>query len=417
MKTAALPLITKDNFLHSWEHVDAIRRKSRQKVLISGAGGFLTGMFFLFSLLFVVNGLIYNHFTGSYHTFLETLPQFLPLWQKVSAIALSPETSTAMHAVKLLVIIYGASVVLFAVLTLVITLLYRPLSRPCPSGTWQENTEALMNAAREAQANSYKTRLSTPIVPMVTSIAAAFALLFAYAFHIQDVGVIVALLTQFPTPDAATNSLLYVLAAYFIIHFLCTILLTLTRFLYRYDVPYDLVIQAEIAALFCDEDNTETATPNRITWAAAQREEAQALELDHAYGKSKQLYLKAALGGDVPAMAHYARHCLIGHRNDSARYWLQRCVDSGEAPEEAKQMLLRMKLHLRHNVQYLQQASEPLSGGRKACRILLTTLTVIWRMLVLAFFIGVILFFVLMYKSGFDPAVFEDLPAAFSHYF
>lgn len=419
-QTSPFPL-TRDNFSQCWQYIDHIRRKARLKSVVSKIGGFLTNLIFLFTLLFMVNGIIYQQSNGQYHEFLESLPLFAPAWERLTGFLLRPGDTRNAQIIRLLLITYGASILIFAVLTLLISLVYHPAARKCPEGTYQEKAALLAKAAQEARANSYMTHLSTSIVSMVLTIFAAFLLLFAYAVYIQDAAVISSLLSRFPTSDAATNCLLYVLAGYFVIHFFSSILLFCTRFLYRYEVPYDLVVQAEAGALYAAEDSeglsSEALSAHWAEQAAKWRDEALALEKDSTYGKAKQLLRNAAICADVPAMEHYARHCLIGHMDDSARYWLQRCVDSGSASEEARIMLRRMKLHLRHNVEYLKPDAAPLSTGTKVWRSLLTVLSVIWRVLILGVFVCAVLLCVLMFKSGFDPAIFEDLPGAISHYF
>ena len=393
--------VTRENLKECWESIDCLRQKARRKAAVAGIGGFLANLFFLFSLLFWVNGLIFTWFDGPYHAFLAELHLFNPCWDFVSGLLLKVGDSLQLQAGKLLLVSYGVSIVLFLLLTLVVSLVYHPRKQVLAEGTYAEQTAQLASIAREARSYSYKTRISTSIVSTLLVIAAAVGLLLTYAAIRNDAEAVNALLTRFPTGDAATNCLLYVLAAYFVCGILSWVLLFLTRPLYRYEFPYDYVVQAESAAIFALEEEAADA--------AALREEALALELEHNYSKAKNLLLKAALRGDVCAMEHYARHCLIGHMNDSARYWLERSVKSGQASPEAKSMLKRMKLKLRHNVDYLQPEAPPLTRGQKAKRRVMLTLTIFWRVFVLTVLALTVIAIIVLVKSDMDIGVFAQL--------
>lgn len=82
----------------------------------------------------------------------------------------------------------------------------------------------------------------------------------------------------------------------------------------------------------------------------------EALELERigAYGKAKELLAEAAHSGDPVAMEHYGRHWLISGAKDPGKYWLQKCVDTGEASEYAAKTLKRLKWHLRYQAKYLK---------------------------------------------------------------
>jgi len=413
--------VTWETLPQCWPYIDGLRRKARRKSSIAKIGGFLTNLFFLFTLLFLGNGLIYRHLSGPYHRFLDSLGFFTPLWSKVSGLLLKSGDTLAMQILKLLLFAYGVSMLLFAALALIIVLVYHPRNRQMPEGTYADCTAALAQAAEDAWNHSYKTRIHTSIVSTVLVIFAAFFLFFAYVVYLQDAQAAMALLTIFPTADASTNCILYVLGSYLVINFFSSILLFLTRFLYRYDFPYDLMAQAQAANVFASLETWDTPDENtpdrRKEWAAALREDALALEKEAAYGKAKSMLRDAALAGDIPAMEHYARHCLLSHMNDSARYWLKRCMASGEGSQDARKMLTRLKLGLKHKVGYLHKDAQPLTTGMKVRKYTVTVLKILWRTAIVALLIGAVAICVLMFKSNFDPSIFTDLPAAFAKYF
>ncbi len=122
------------------------------------------------------------------------------------------------------------------------------------------------------------------------------------------------------------------------------------RFVYRYPVPYSFVAQIEYYSVFAEEDISG------LTQEEAAEKRGRALELEgyRAYAKAKELFLEAAHGDDVPAMEHYARHCLIQHEKDPARFWLERCAESGQASEEVQKILKRLKWRRKVQLSYLR---------------------------------------------------------------
>lgn len=189
---------------------------------------------------------------------------------------------------------------------------------------------------------------------MVFTIVCGLALFFAYALYLKNPNKVVSLLRSFPTDNETTNALLYVLAAYFAIDWLTAPLLWVTRIFYRFDFPYDLVVQAEAAALIAGDGLTDLSPEALAEKAAVLREEALELEKQNGYHPAKEKLHQAALLDDVSAMEHYARHCLLLHMNDSARYWLNKCAASENASQEALRMRRRMQLRMRHDVEYLR---------------------------------------------------------------
>lgn len=408
--------VTQENFGTCWEYLDALRRKSRLMAAIAGIGGFLSNLFLLFALIAAVNALIWLRFDGTYHAFLGTLPDFPALMELLNTYILNPGNSMQIQALKLAGTAYASAILVFVSLSILIRLLYHPLKKQIPEGTYAEQTSMLATAAREARSFSYKTRLSTSIWAMLIAIVAAVILFLAYVVFLNDAQSILAMLSIFPTQDYFTNCMLYVLAAYFLCGMVSWVLLVLTRWIYRYEFPYDLVVQAEAGAIFALEETEdlpgEDLAVRRKADAAALREEALELELEHAYAKAKSMLLKAALCGDVPAMEHYARLCLLDHMSDSARYWLERCAESGEATEEAKAMLKRMKLGLRHNVRYRQPPEAPLTRGQQARRKLSLTLSILWKTFMVLLLAASVAACVVLFKNNFDISVFSDLSQA-----
>lgn len=396
--------VTPENFSACWDYVDLRRRKARSRAAIAKLGGFLANLVFLLCILLGANGLIYQHFQGPYHTFLAQSHQFTQVWDAAAGLLLNAHDTLAVQVLKLLGASYALSIGVFLVIALVVSLVYHPRKQAEPDGTYTEKTAALVSAAREARGCSYRTRLNTSVMSVVLVVALAFGLLLGFTAWHGDAEAITALLSTFPTGDAGTNCLLYVLAAYLICDFLSRILLLLTRFIYRYEFPHHILVQAETGAIFALEEQSPTPE-DAENWTR----EALELERNHAYGEAKALLLKAALLGNAAAMEHYARHCLLVHMNDSARYWLQRCVSTGQATKEAQSMLRRMKLRLRHNVRYLQPEEAPLSKGQQSRRKIMVLFTLLWRIFILAVLALTVVICIALVKSNMDLNVLRDL--------
>lgn len=408
--------VTQENFGICWEYVDALRRKSRLMGAIAGIGGFFSNLILLFTLIVAANVLIWLNFEGSYPAFLSAIPGFSKLMELLSLYILTPGDSMQIQALKLMGVVYAAVILVFILLSLVIRLVYHPLKKKLPEGTYAEQTAALATASREARTYSYKTRLSPSMVCIMLAIISVVILFLAYVAYMGDAEKMISILSIFPTQDAYINCTLYALALYLPFGISSWVLLVLTRWVYRYDFPYALLAQAEAGAIFALEETEglpeEDLTARRRADAEKLREEALELELEHAYVKAKAMLLKAALCGDVPAMEHYARFCLLDHMNDSARYWLARCVESGEASEKAKSMLQRMKLGLQHNVRYRRPAEAPLTKGQTARRKIARTLRILFSVFMFMLFAASLAACIVLFKNNFDISVFQDFSEA-----
>lgn len=421
MKQAALFPVTEENFSQCWDHMDRLRRKARRMCAVAKVGGFFANLYFLFALLLIANGLIFAHFLGSYHRFLDSLPLFPELWEKISSLILRPGDSLAVQALKLLSAAYLSAIALFAVLALVTALLYHPRRKGAPEGSFASRTASLAKAAQEAWSKSYKTRLSTSLASTLLVIIAAFVLFFAYTIHLQDANAAQALLSIFPTHDFSTNAMIYVLAAYFVCHIFSTVLLLLSRFIYRWQFPYDLMVQAEAAALLAREAPGDLSQENLALWrterAEVLRTEALALEKEAAYQKARTMLHDAALLGDGPAMEHYARHCILSHLHESARYWLKQAIASGSATGEAVRMLRRLALKLNHRVQYLRPDAAPLTKKQILLQRCKTMFTVLWRILIALVMLAIVAVLVVLFQNDLDLSILTDFPGALSRLF
>ncbi len=407
-KTVPFP-ITEDNLQECWEYVDKRRRIARKMSAIAKIGKFVINMLFLWILIFFACGLLYERVDSQFRQFWESLFLF-PAWETVRTRLLIPGDSVLSDIARLVPAAYLMSAAVFLLLAACIHLLYHPFQKKMPEGTYAENTERLAKLAQEARDASYSTRISPSIVATVLAVVTILVILFAYTIYTGDAQGVEELLTKFPTKNYEVNSLIYVLILYLLINTVCSILLLITYPIYRYEFPYDFLVQAEQAAIYAQEDMKSLTPEEQAEKAARLREEALELEKENAYSVAKRMLHQAAICSDVPAMEHYARHCLLAHTNTSAKYWLKKAIDSGEASPQAQKMLLRLRLHIRHNVEYAKPEAAPLSTGKKILRGLGTVFSTLGKLLVLAMLIGLILAGTVLYKVSTDPNAYTELP-------
>lgn len=411
-KTSPFP-ITETNFQECWEYVDKHRRTARKKAAIAKIGRFSINLLFLWMLIFIACGLLYKWGESPFREFWEWLFLF-PYWEAVSSRFLVPGESIFADIGRLASVAYLLSAATFLLLAVVVRLLYHPIKKKLPEGTYAEKTELLAKQAQDARNASNQTRIDTSVVASVLAVFTLFGLLMAYAFYTEDAAAITELLGTFPTKDYQSNSILYVLILYCVCDIVCTPLLLVTLPIYHHEFPYDLVVEAERTAFYAREDlqdlTAEELAEKRAADAVKLREEALELEKQNAYGVAKRMLLQAAICSDVPAMEHYARHCLLSHMKDSAKYWLKKAVASGNASKKAKRMLLRLRLRMRHKEVYLRPDEAPLSTGKKILLALWTVIKTLWKLLMLAVLIGTILLCAVMYQYGADPSALEKLP-------
>lgn len=409
--------VTPDNFSQCWEFIDKNRRIGKRQALISAIGGFTVNLLFLLSVIFAGCGLIYTYLDGSFCAFWETLP-FFPVWQEISAALLTPGAELSANIGRLLGAAYLVSIAAFVLLAVLVWVLYHPFKAKLPAGTYEENTALLAKNAQKCRDYTYKTRLSTSIVGSVLAILTIFTLFIGYVISVEDPEIILLLLGSFPTQDLSVNSVLYVMVLYLFSSIFSSVLLFVTRPFYRYDFSYDLVVVAERGAIFAREQYV-SLTPEELEAKSKEnavtiRDEAISLEKERAFQKAAGMFKEAALLGDTASMVHYARHCLLSRMNDSARYWLKKSVASGEASKKAKWMLLRLRLGLRHNTEYLKPEEAPPTTGQKIKNILLTSIKIIWKALIFCLFIASILVVGAMFKSSTDPNGAIEFPSNLS---
>lgn len=376
MKKLITP-ITAGNFEENWTIVDSERRTAKKKYITTKVASFFSNMVLAVLTLFAANSLIHDHMQGGYCDFLEDVPYLLPVWNKFSGYFLKAGQGWLVQTVLTALVVYGISFLVCGLFVLIVLAIYHPFKRPLPTGTPKENAEQLLSMARDARRYANRSGSRGNAFWALVFILVQYSLVTIYAvLELQTIDALFELATALPMKLIAPymqNQLMYfsaqnaifvpALMIYsFILYLAYTLIGTIhsltVNFMYQYQVPYSFVAEVEYHQVFAEEQ-TEGMTPEEIQ---AKRTEAakewleKGLEMEKlcAYGKAKELYAQAAHSGNAEAMEHYARHWLIANAKDPARYWLQRCVDTGTASETAVKNLRRMKWRRKVSAKYIK---------------------------------------------------------------
>lgn len=378
MEKLILPM-SAENFAENWSAVDSRRRIAKKKYVTCTLASFFSNMVFALLAVIVSNGLIHDHLSGSYCNFLIKVPYLLPVWDQIKALILKPDFSLALRIAIPLVAMYAVCFAVCGIFVLIVTLLYHPFKRKIPTSTVKENASQMLTMARDARRYSRRTGSNGSLVWALFFMMVQFALIALYwLIELQDMGVIfqtvispvmkvlepyiqnfnstqrMGLETAISTP----STMLLIMGIYLAYSLADQIHALSVRFMYQYRVPYSFVAEVEYYYTFADE-KTEGMTDEEIKEKrkeAAEAKRIQALDLERigAYGKAKELLAEAAHGGDSAAMEHYGRHWLVINAKDPGKYWLQKCVDTGEAGEYAVKTLRRLKWHLKVQAKHLK---------------------------------------------------------------
>lgn len=376
MKKLVTP-ITADNFAENWNIVDSERRTAKKKTATTKVASFFSNMVLAVLTLFAANGLIHDTMRGSYCDFLERIPYFLPVWERCSGYFLKPGQSWQVQVALAALVVYGICFLVCGLFVLMVMAIYHPFKRPLPTGTPKENAEQMLTMARDARRYANRSGDQGNLFWALIFILAQVCIIALYCVvAVGDAGLMMEIATapfmKLIAPFMK-NELMYAnaqmslfmpammlecLALYLAYAFICNIHAMTVQFMYRYKVPYSFVAEVEYHHVFADEETGEL-TPEEIQAKRAETAQewlAKGLEMERlcAYGKAKELYAQAAHSGNAEAMEHYARHWLIMNAKDPAKYWLQKCVDTGNASQTAGKNLRRMKWRRKVAAKYIK---------------------------------------------------------------
>lgn len=371
--------IAADNFAENWTLVDKQRRIAKKKYVTGKVASFFSNMVFAILAVIISNGLICDHLTGSYCRFLKKVPYLLTIWDQIKALILKPDFNLALQIAVPLCCTYAVCFLVCGAFVLIVTALYHPFKRKLPTSTAKENASQMLDMARSARGYSRRTGANGSLFWGLVFMMIQFAIVALYwLIELKDMdtifNIIIAPVMNLLEPYisgissfqrmslemaiAMPSTMIFIFGIYLTYAFANHLHALSVQFMYKYHIPYSFVADVEYYYTFADE-KTEGMTEEEIMAKRKETAEAkriQALDLERicAYGKAKELLAEAAHGGDSTAMEHYGRHWLIIGARDPGRYWLQKCVDTGEAGEYAIKTLRRLKWHMKVHAKHLK---------------------------------------------------------------
>ena len=367
--------ICKSNFPENWKIVEEERQKAKKKYRVSNGASFVSNMVFSILSFISINGILHDHLPGAYSRFLEDFPVLIPLWRRFSALFLKSGQSWAVQLGLTALVLYGICFAVNSVCALILSCSHRSDISVLPSGTVKENASAMLAMAKEARQYAHGTIIRGSAVWALFFLICQFSLLGFYCVtEIGSLNALIAISTKSvmellsscltnPAVYATVRTAVFVpsLILFALALFLCYILISMihalsVQFLYRYRVPYSFVADVEAYYLFCDED-FGTMSNEEIQAMLAERsdeicEKAAKQERRGLYKQARELYGQAAYSGNLHAMEEYARHWLVLKAKDPARYWLQKCADTGKASKSVLKNLRRIKRNRKVSAEY-----------------------------------------------------------------
>lgn len=380
MKKLITP-ITAENFQDNWKIIDDERRIAKKKSVTTGIASFFSNMTLTILSLLAINGLIHDHFNGSFSAFLEEIPYLLPIWEKVSSYFLRQDQSWEIQVLLTALVVYGVSFLASGLFVLLVTALYHPFKTPLPESTPKDNAAKMLSVAKEARKFSNRTGSRSHAFWAFMFMVILFIQIALYA--VMGTGTFESIIQFISNPiikllepymrseqmlsNAVSSMLLPAIMASCMVVYLGYALIGLihsltVNFMYRYKIPYSFVAEAEYYHVFADEQAGELSPEDlhtqRIEKSNSWLEQAIEYEKICAYGKAKEFYAQAAHCENPEAMEHYARIWLIANAKDPAKYWLQKCVDTGSASETAVKNLRRLKWGRKVQARYIPENRE-----------------------------------------------------------
>lgn len=352
MKEKCPSPVTNENFPLVWEYVDQGRRTARKKAALGRFSAFFGHLALAAAVLFFANGLIFRFFQGSYCDMLGSFEPFVKAWTWFSDRILGDIASWQLQVPVCLAVAYAAAMVVFCVFTLPVLALYHPLRKKLPTETAVENGALLVENIREARRFAGRTTgISSTFCVFIFAIG-VFGLMSVYFLYVGDLSAAMMAMISLPLIGWMNNMIAIVMVIFFVCFFgfalLDNLLGLLIRLVYRHKIPYELVVNAENYQVFADLDVEGLSEQEISDKKKALGEElcTQALELERqgARKKVKDMLRQAALAGDVPAMGHYARHCIIKLEREAAVYWLECYIAAtGSEDKQIRKAIRRLK--------------------------------------------------------------------------
>lgn len=336
--------VTGENESEVWTWVDHWRIQARKNRVVCTACTWLGGLLFLILSWLVLATTLIHYEIRPFRTLFSFLPGASTILDPF--VTYLPRLNKGFFFDLLFGLILATlvSCLIMVIFEILISLLYHPKKRLIPEGSPKERASALLANGREAMETGVKIRPYGWLVPVVSFFLVEFGLLTACILLVGDPA---ELFARYLTASTALNYLLVFLLSTGLFTMLWGTQVVALWVFCRMKLPYSFVAELECYSFFAGEKagkkTRQEILEERKVKAAKQREDALALERSGAYPKATALLLEAAHGGDVSAMEHYARHCLISDSRIPAEYWLKKCIATGQASKNAKKLLRKLR--------------------------------------------------------------------------
>lgn len=348
--------VTAENFPETWYWVDQYRIRAKKRRVGCVISLWAGGISLLILLLIGACGILYEYGVLPFYDLLRWFPGFEKLWDAMGWLNVLSPGRVWQDFLMMLILLYWLTLAVMALFYGLSQLLCRPRGRVTPEESPRENASALLANARETMEIAARIRPTGWICFPFCLFLLEFGLLTLCILTSGDPAPVLA---AYMTPSTPLN---YLLLFFFSVGGFTAIYGLLVWILWnfcRMNLPYSFVADIECYSFFATERADKLTYPEvlarRKAKAAEKCQAALAAEKSGAYGKAAAMFLEAAHGGDVSAMEHYARHSLISDSQIPARYWLKRCVSSGEASKTAKKMLRRLQLGMQTGAAYIRE--------------------------------------------------------------
>lgn len=351
--------VTGENYPEVWTCVDRLRIRARRRKVQCAAAAVAAGFICLPLSVLLFCALAWEAGFSPMRHCLELVPWLQAAVDFVRRASASFGPTLLTRALIGVLSIQLAALLAGTLAALLVWVVYHPFARKLPEGTPKENGSGLLANARETLELSFRIRPVGFWIFLFGFFFAEFGLLGGCALTAGSPEAASGILSSFLTRSAPLNYLILFAAGTSLFAILYGIPVLILRIFFRLRLGYGFVADIECYSLYSGEKAGKLSpaelAAKRKTAAAEKCRQALELEKTGSYRKASLLLLEAAHGGDVSAMEHYGRHCIISGRRLPARYWLERCVSTGEASKNAQWMLRRLKLGLTSGIGFIRE--------------------------------------------------------------
>lgn len=360
--------ITKENFAEVWKHTDLLRRIARIKYQISRFATTVGHLAVLLPVLILMNGLVVENFPFSYSAMMKGLPLYNETWKLLNELA---PAGMPLWAGTLLLAV-GLGLAAFIATALVVVIFYHPFRRRMPEKSDGELAQLLVKLTRETRMYANRTHGTTSTLTVCAGACVVAVILSVILFmSMEDMFLLLTTISEVLGLEALGDQifnmyqffvLIYPVAFFVVYGLFDHVFGMIIRLIYGMRYPYDRVVRAQRYEVSLRMDleglSEEEAAEKTKAWAQETRDAALTLERQGGRKKAKEDLLAAAVLGDVSAMEHYARHCIIGFERESAMYWLYRFIKAGGGDWKTKWILFRLWIKNTVHATYLDRVAE-----------------------------------------------------------